>query len=153
MPQGPDPDPQMPRIPSQAWSWSMTHESDVPPTPVFPGLHDGGWLQGAPIGGFGTGGIGRDIRGGFGRRSLKAGCLKHVINPADMFALRVCPQGGHPTAFALHPGRPTARADRAGSLRESPGLYTAYVAGSSGLWRSKGTATHASVSRTVSLPA
>jgi len=111
-------DARMPRIPSRAWSWPMAREPDVPPAPVFPGLHDGGWRQGAPIGGFGTGGIGRDFRGGFGRWSLKAGCLKHFVNPAGTFALRVCPQDGQPAAFVLHPGRPIARTeDGAGPLR------------------------------------
>jgi len=105
--------PGLPRIPPQAWSRAMTRDPEVSPAPVFSGLHDGGWWQGAPLGGIGAGGIGRNYRGAFGRWTLKAGALKHFCDPGNMFALRVQPRGEPPAAFALHPGYPSARAGEA----------------------------------------
>ncbi len=100
----------MPEIPSQTWSWPMTREPEVIPRPAYPELYDGGWIQGAPLGGIGAGGIGRNCRGGFGRWTLKTGAMKHFCDPANMFALRLQPEGGPPAAFALHPGHPNAPA-------------------------------------------
>lgn len=102
-----------PNIPPQAWTWPMTGEPDVVTKPVFPGLSDGGHWQGLPLGGFGTGGIGRNYRGSFGRWTLKAGALKHFCHPANMFAVRVAAGDTEPVAFALHPGYPTQRPGQA----------------------------------------
>ncbi len=98
-----------PNIPEQAWTWRVLDEPEVTPTPVYPNLADGGHWQGLPLGGFGTGGIGRNYRGSFGRWTLKAGALKHFCEPANMFSVRVQPEGEEPTAFALHPGYPRQR--------------------------------------------
>jgi len=98
----------VPRIPSQAWTWPVDRAPEVDPKPVYPSLHDGGWRQGAPIGGIGTGGIVQNCCGAFCRWTLKAGAVKYFCNPADMFSLRVHPQGGTPKAVALHPGHPAA---------------------------------------------
>ena len=98
-----------PQIPRQAWSKAMTASPAVMPEPVYATLHDGGPWQGIPLGGFGTGGIGRGYRGAFGRWTVKAGCLKHFCMPANMFAVRVASDAGPTRAVALHPGYPEAR--------------------------------------------
>ncbi len=75
----------------------------APGKPVFPGLHDGGHVQGLPLGGFGTGGIGRDYYGGFSRWTVKAGCVKQFCEPGNLFAAWQAVAGQDGVARILYP--------------------------------------------------
>ncbi|MGE4488851.1 MAG: GH116 family glycosyl hydrolase [Kiritimatiellales bacterium] len=103
-----------PYIPRQAWSIGLDQVPDVVARPEKPGLRDCGPYQGAPLGGFGTGGIGRNYRGSFGRWTIKSGAMKEFCLPANMFSVRVQFDGEKPCAMALHPGYPRLRPDRRG---------------------------------------
>jgi non-lysosomal glucosylceramidase len=96
-------------IPQEAWIWGMTEEPPDAVRPAHAHCQDGGHWQGMPLGGMGAGGMGRNYRGSFGRWTVKAGCLKHFCEPANMFAVRQRPVGGEARAVALHPGYPTAQ--------------------------------------------
>ncbi len=101
------------KIPQQAWSIGMTDHPEIKAEPVRPALHNCGPYQGVPLGGFGTGGIGRSYRGGFGRWTVKAGAVKNFCLPANMFAVRTKFDGEDPRAMALHPGYPVQHPDDA----------------------------------------
>lgn len=77
-------------IPEAAWTRSFDAPRDLGHRPKIAGQHDGGCLQGVPLGGFGTGGIGRDWTGAFRRWTLKTGSLKHFTEAVNGFA---CFQG------------------------------------------------------------
>ncbi|MBN2452505.1 MAG: glucosylceramidase [Lentisphaeria bacterium] len=118
-----------PGIPPQAWLWDMTREPECPLRPAHARLSDGGHWQGLPLGGMGAGGIGRNYRGAFGRWTLKAGCLQHFCEPANMFAARQCPAGRSARAVALHPGYPTQNPAATEPARRSLGAWEWTYAG------------------------
>lgn len=97
-----------PTIPAAAWTRRMDAELAEPGRPVKEGLRDGGWLQGLPLGGFGTGGIGRSFLGSFGRWTVKAGNLKHFCEPVNAFSVYQAREGKPGHAVVLHPGYPRA---------------------------------------------
>ena len=72
--------------PPQAWTRPVNRGVDNPAGSIFRGMHDGGPIQGLPIGTLGTGGIGRDYQGGFRRWTIKAGSLKHFVLSANAFS-------------------------------------------------------------------
>lgn len=113
-----------PRIPSAAWRRDMRACDVQKQTPKVKNIFDGGNLQGVPLGGFGTGGIGRDWQGSFRRWTLKTGALKHFVEPANGFAVRQKPQGGEAFACPLQPKYPDDAPDdsscRAWYPEESP---------------------------------
>ena len=92
-----------PEIPSAAWSRAFADIPVAPPRPKIEGQFDGGPLQGAPLGGIGTGGIGRDFQGNFRRWTLKAGALKHFVEPANGFATWQRVEGETASARPLQP--------------------------------------------------
>ena len=92
-----------PTIPPQAWSRRMDEVLASPSQPVFPNGANGGHVQGAPLGGLGTGGIGRDYYGGFSRWTVKAGCLKHFCEPSNFFATYQAVEGQPGVARILYP--------------------------------------------------
>jgi len=96
-------------IPKQAWHCPMGLTLENPPQPKMKGLSDCGYYQGLPLGGLGTGGIGRNYRGSFTRWTLKTGLVHQYCEAANMFAVyqkRKSEKSGH--AVVLHPGYPTA---------------------------------------------
>ena len=95
-----------PNIPEQAWSWPWDRPLPPDPAPTIAGLHDGGVRQGLPIGGMGSGAIGRDMYGGFRRWTLKAGVVKSFCDAANAFAVFQQPEGRAPAAAVLHHGYP-----------------------------------------------
>ncbi len=90
-------------IPPAAWSRRMNEQLAEPGKPVSSHIHDGGHLQGLPLGGFGTGGIGRDYYGGFSRWTVKAGCVKQFCEPANFFAVHQAVEGESGVARVLYP--------------------------------------------------
>jgi non-lysosomal glucosylceramidase len=78
-----------PRIPDVAWSRPIGLPLEVPPRPRVPGLIDDGPWAGVPIGGLGTGSIGRTYRGDAARWHLEVG--RHAFKPvaADGFSVYV----------------------------------------------------------------
>ena len=99
------------RIPAVAWTRPIGLPVDRVSRPRVPGLIDDGEWNGVPIGGLGTGSIGRSFRGDFGRRHLEVG--RHAFRPvaADAFSVFV---GGPDGARAhvlntLRPGGELAR--------------------------------------------
>ncbi len=93
-------------IPEAAWTRAFDAPQDLGQRPKIAGQHDGGCRQGVPLGGFGTGGIGRDWTGAFRRWTLKTGSLKHFTEAVNGFA---CFQGtadGEGRARVLRPREP-----------------------------------------------
>ncbi|MGE4488850.1 MAG: GH116 family glycosyl hydrolase [Kiritimatiellales bacterium] len=93
-------------IPSQAWSIGLGDQPEVLTRPARAGLHDSGPYQGAPLGGFGTGGIGRSYQGAFNRWTVKTGAVKDFCLPVNLFSVRTKFDGEDAVATALHPGYP-----------------------------------------------
>ena len=93
-------------IPAAAWRRAFDAASDLGHHAKLAIQHDGGALQGLPLGGFGTGGIGRDWRGTFRRWTVKPGALKHFVEPANGFAVFQQPAGGPAHAEVLQPREP-----------------------------------------------
>ena len=75
-------------IPEVAWSWPIGAGVDVPPRPrvQLPMIDDGPWA-GVPIGGIGSGSIGRTQRGDFARWHLRIGEHRFAPEPLDGFAV------------------------------------------------------------------
>ena len=100
--------PQSAKIPAIAW----TRGIGVPPK--HPGhakrrdmpMIDDGFNNGAPVGGFGAGTIGRGFDGAFSRYHLKIGAHKYVVVPSNQFALYAREAGGKAWARALWTGHP-----------------------------------------------
>jgi len=67
---------------------------------------DDGYFNGAPVGGFGAGTIGRTYRGDFARYHLKIGAHKYQTVPANQFALFARTATGKTYAQALWTGKP-----------------------------------------------
>lgn len=94
-------------VPKAAWSIEMDKQLDRPgKLRMTTHMQDGGYYQGLPIGGFGSGSMGRNYRGGFGRWTIKAGSLKHFQEPANVFAVHQRTPGQPPMAAVLHSGYP-----------------------------------------------
>ncbi len=97
-----EPDDTAPRIPNVAWRWPMGRPCpDVGhPRVSVPMIDDGPWA-GVPIGGLGTGSIGRTHRGDAARWHLEVG--KHAFGPvaADAFSIYVGgPDGARATVLS-----------------------------------------------------
>lgn len=96
------------RIPAIGW----TRGIGVPPKNPGHGKPEGypmiddGYDNGAPVGGFGAGTIGRGYDGAFSRYHLKIGAHKYVVVPSNQFALYAREKGGRAWARALWTGRP-----------------------------------------------
>lgn len=95
-------------IPSQCWSIPMDYEPPESGEPVFEDLQGGGYLPGLSVGGLGAGSIGRDYRGNFRRWTIKAGCLKDFVDPANGFTVYQRPEGGQGRTFMLQDSREDA---------------------------------------------
>ncbi len=108
-------------IPEAAWTRPFDAPRDLGHRPKIAGQHDGGCLQGVPLGGVGTGGIGRDWSGAFRRWTLKTGSLMHFTEAVNGFA---CFQGtadGPGRARVLRPREPeNGRALSAWGWEETP---------------------------------
>ncbi|HET9519822.1 MAG TPA: non-lysosomal glucosylceramidase [Candidatus Limnocylindrales bacterium] len=115
-----------PRIPGVAWRWPMGRPCpDVGhPHVTTPMIDDGPW-NGVPIGGLGTGSIGRTHRGDAARWHLEVG--KHAFGPvpADGFAIYVGPPGTAGRATVLSTLRPDALPAWGWTLPEGAGTYHA----------------------------
>ncbi len=74
-------------------------------TKVMGNIDDGYW-QGAPLGGFGSGSIGRTYRGDFARWHLKIGVHKYESIPPSVFAAFQQAEGESPVAVVLRAGKP-----------------------------------------------
>lgn len=72
------------------------------------GLIDDGWLNGAPVGGFGAGSIGRAYNGDFVRYHLKVGAHKYGDVASNQFAIFTQTADGARYAQALSTSRPKA---------------------------------------------
>jgi non-lysosomal glucosylceramidase len=86
------------RIPSVAWSRPIGLACDRVSRPRVPGLIDDGEWTGVPIGGLGSGSIGRSFRGDVNRWHLEVG--RHAFRPvaADGFSVFV----GRPDGAEAH---------------------------------------------------
>ncbi len=114
-----------PEIPSVAWSRPMGLPCpEVGHPRVQPMIDDGPWA-GIPIGGLGTGSIGRTHRGDFARWHLEVG--KHAFAPvaADAFSVFVGRPGAAGVATVLSTLRPEALPDWGWTLPEGGGTYHA----------------------------
>lgn len=88
-----------------AWSRGIGEPLAHPGVTKDHNIDDGFW-QGAPIGGFGAGSIGRTYRGDFARWHLKVGVNKYQSVPSDVFAAFEQEEGGAPQAVVLRAGKP-----------------------------------------------
>jgi non-lysosomal glucosylceramidase len=94
------------QIPAVAWSRGIGEPLDNPGKTKVPGNIDDGYWQGAPLGGFGSGAIGRTYRGDFARWHLKVGVHKYRSIPSDVFAAFEQQEGGAPEALVLSTAKP-----------------------------------------------
>jgi non-lysosomal glucosylceramidase len=96
-------------IPAAAWARRigepLAHPARV--TPAQPQIDDGYW-QGLPLGGLGSGSVGRTYRGDFARWHLDVGRHHYETVPACQFAVRVA-DGDRVRATVLYAGRPRDR--------------------------------------------
>ncbi|HUS15150.1 MAG TPA: GH116 family glycosyl-hydrolase, partial [Chloroflexia bacterium] len=95
-------------VPAAAWRRDIGAPLDQPGVNKIhlPNNADDGYWQGAPIGGMGSGSIGRTYRGDFARWHLAPGENIYATTWADQFSVRVARPGAEPTARVLMPGRP-----------------------------------------------
>lgn len=98
------------QIPKAAWSRGIGEPLANPGHPSVTGLIDDGYWQGVPIGGFGSGSIGRTYRGDFARWHMKIGVHKYASVAPDVFAAYEQEQGKQPVAVVLRAGKPTGPA-------------------------------------------
>jgi non-lysosomal glucosylceramidase len=114
-----------PDIPSVAWRRAMGLPCpDVGhPRVDLPMIDDGPWA-GIPIGGLGTGSIGRTHRGDFARWHLEVGRHRFAPVAADAFSVFVGRPGGG-TATVLSTLRPDVLPDWGWTLPEGGGTYHA----------------------------
>jgi non-lysosomal glucosylceramidase len=88
-------------------------------------IDDGEWA-GVPIGGLGTGSIGRTYRGDFARWHLEVGTHAFRPSPVDGFTLHVGGAGGDPARTTLLSGlRPADLPPEIGTLAPGQGTYRA----------------------------
>ena len=115
-----------PRIPTVAWRRPMGLPCPEAGHPrVDPPMIDDGTYAGIPIGGLGSGRIGRTHRGDFARWHLEVG--KHAFAPvaADGFSVFVGRPGGDGQATVLSTLRPEALPAWGWTLPEGAGTYHA----------------------------
>ena len=117
-----------PEIPTVAWTRPM----GLPcPEAGHPRVHlpmtDDGSFNGIPIGGLGTGSIGRTHRGDAARWHLEVGRHRYVPVAADSFSVFVGQSGtaGSGTATVLSALRPEALPEWGWTLPEGGGTYHA----------------------------
>ncbi len=94
------------QIPKAAWSRPIGEPLAHAGVPTTQGMINDGYWQGVPIGGFGSGSIGRTYRGDFARWHLKIGVDKYHSVPPDVFAAYEQEEGGVPHAVVLRAGKP-----------------------------------------------
>ncbi len=94
------------QIPDIAWSRGIGEPLANPGVTKVKGNIDDGYWQGVPLGGFGSGSIGRTYRGDFARWHLKVGVHKYFSIPSSVFAAFEQPEGGQPAAVVLRAGKP-----------------------------------------------
>ena len=105
-PEGP---PRTDSIPGAAWSRPIGEPLDDPARAVAGQAQiDDGYWQGLPLGGLGSGSIGRTFRGDFARWHLQPGLHHFEPRLANQFAVRV-ERGGQARATVLCPERPVDR--------------------------------------------
>src|SRR5580692_1566193 len=85
-------------------------------------LIDDGYFNGAPVGGFGAGTIGRTYRGDFARYHLKVGVHKYETVPSNQFAL-FTESNGKRYAQALWTGKPKTLASWQWNYPVGAGTY------------------------------
>jgi len=113
-----------PLIPKQAWRRGIGVPTDGVGRPRVAGIVDDGEFAGVPIGGLGTGSIGRTFRGDVARWHLEVGTHRHEPVPADGFSLYVGgPDGARATV--LSPLRPDVLPDWGWTLPVGGGTYHA----------------------------
>ena len=114
----------LPTIPAVAWRWPMGRACPTAghPRVSIPMIDDGPWA-GVPIGGLGTGSIGRTHRGDAARWHLEVG--RHAFAPvaADAFSVFVGSPGGPGTATVLSTLRPDVLSAWGWTLAEGAGTY------------------------------
>jgi non-lysosomal glucosylceramidase len=94
-------------IPQAAWSRGIGEPLANPGVPSVKTNIDDGYWQGLPVGGFGSGSIGRTYRGDFARWHLKVGVHKYSSVTPDAFAAFEQEEGREPSAVVLRAGKPT----------------------------------------------
>ncbi|MBZ5514928.1 MAG: glucosylceramidase [Acidobacteriia bacterium] len=94
------------QIPEAAWSRGIGESLDNPGVTKVRGNIDEGYWQGVPLGGFGSGSIGRTYRGDFARWHLKTGVHKYQSIASNVFAAFEQSEGGPPQAVVLRAGKP-----------------------------------------------
>ncbi len=114
-----------PSIPAAAWRWPMGAPCPTAGHPRVENamIDDGPWA-GVPIGGLGTGSIGRTHRGDAARWHLEVG--KHAFAPvaADTFSIYVGKPGGAGRAAVLSTLRPDALPAWGWTLPVGAGMYS-----------------------------
>ena len=101
----------------------VPYEGSVRPRVDLPMIDDGAW-GGVPIGGLGSGSIGRTPRGDFARWYLEAGVHRFETIPANQFSVFVA-RGGQTSAHVLSTIRPDALPSWGWGLPEGSGTYHA----------------------------
>ena len=94
------------QIPEAAWSRGIGEPLATPGVKAQQTNVDDGYWQGLPIGGFGSGSIGRTYRGDFARWHLKVGVDKYQSVAPDVFAAYEQEAGSRPVAVVLRAGKP-----------------------------------------------
>lgn len=120
------PDDRRALIPSIAWRWPMGAPCpDLSHPHVSTAMIDDGPWNGVPIGGLGTGSIGRSHRGDAARWHLEVG--RHAFDPvaADTFSIFVGGRGTAGRATVLSTLRPAALPAWGWTLPEGAGTYHA----------------------------
>ena len=97
------------QIPKAAWSRGIGEPLATPGVKTQDTNTDDGYWQGLPIGGFGSGSIGRTYRGDFARWHLKVGVDKYSSVAPDVFAAYEQEEGGQPAAVVLRAGKPAGK--------------------------------------------
>ncbi len=95
-----------PRIPEVAWSRRIGEPLESPGVTKVRGNIDDGYWQGVPLGGLGSGSIGRTYRGDFARWHLKVGVHKYEPILSNAFAVFEQAEGQPPAAVVLVAGKP-----------------------------------------------
>ncbi len=116
------------QIPEAAWSRGLGEPLANAGIAKEKGFIDDGYYQGAPLGGFGAGSIGRSYRGDFVRWHLKVGVHKSLSVTPNVFAAFQQSDGAPPAAVVLQAGRPANKTDLAAWNWDYPvgaGTYSA----------------------------
>ncbi len=94
------------QIPKVAWTRGLGQPLENPGVSKVKGNIDDGYWQGVPLGGFGSGSIGRTYRGDFARWHLKTGVHKYESIAPDVFAAYEQTGDSAPAAVVLRAGKP-----------------------------------------------